>query len=51
VAACAAIHSKQGLERPDMGWPAHWKSIARPRSCMDVPGIAVGGEQLPDGIW
>jgi len=44
--ALADNQPKQELLRPQL-----WKSTARPSSCCDDPGMAVGGRHCPDGIW
>jgi hypothetical protein len=41
---------KQALERLLMSAPSHEKSIAKPCSCMELPGRAVGGEHCEEGI-
>jgi hypothetical protein len=40
-----------GSDRDVMSRPFDWKSMARPRSCIDVPGRAVGGVHCDAGIW
>ena len=41
---------KAGLERDEMSEPRLVKSMARPFSCIEAPGLAVGGEHDDAGI-
>ena len=50
VAALADSQLKQAEPRLTVPPPLHVKSTARPCSCIDEPGRAVGGLHCDDGI-
>ena len=44
-------HTKAGLDRDVINDPPEVKSMALPCSCIERPGIAVGGLHCEDGFW
>jgi hypothetical protein len=50
-AAWPSSQPKQALPWLMVPPPPQVKSMARPFSCIDVPGRAVGGEHADDGAW